>query len=487
MAKRYSVAKHQSAHYGLGFSPLSTNEEIRRDLLSIKRASRKAGNDDGYVVRFLGMCDTHIVGPEGFKYQSKAELRSGKPDKRAQKLIEKNFEEWAKRGNCDVTGQYSWQDIQSLYIRSVAEDGELLVRMVEGFPNDWGFAVQLLDSAHLDLNYNRQLKNGHEIVMGVEIDNWKRPIAYHVLTNHPGERTYYNGKTRYERIPAEEIMLGYLPFRVGQLRGVPWAHAALLEMNHLYGYREAEMIGARLGASKKYAYEADAENLDPDDSEEAYFEEEVEPGEATVVPYGYTLKELNFTHPGSNFGAFMKEGKRGAASGLDVNYNTLANDLEGVNFSSLRHAVLEDRDSWKKKQRWMRQSLCDQVAPRLLKMSMLMGKLAKLAFSEYDRLNKHKFQGRRWDWVDPLKDEKANTEGLKNKTRSPMQIIRDRGDDPEDVVADIVEFETLLATAREKAHGPKKPNQPKEVTNEQSSPETEAGAEANGANPNAEA
>ncbi|ELB2912182.1 phage portal protein [Vibrio parahaemolyticus] len=448
---RFALAKQGMKGPRFGAQALSINEELRRDLNAIKQQSRRAGNDDGYVVRFLSMCETHIVGPEGFSFQSKALTKSGKKDKIAATLIENHFAAWGSKGTCDVTGRYSWQDVQTLFIRTVAEDGEILVRFVEGFPNKYGFALQLLDSAHLDINYNRELKNGNRIRMSVELDEWGRDVAYHVLTNHPGDRCYFYGNTRYERIPASEMLLAYMPYRVGQCRGLPWAHAALLEMHHLYGYREAELTGARVAASKMFAYEpdSDVEPEDPDE-EEPEFIEEVEPGMGIVVPYGYTLKELNWQHPGGNFGAFMKEGKRGAASGLDVNYNTLANDLEGVNFSSLRQAVLEDRDSWKKKQRWMRQELCDRVFTAWLRMALISGALPKMLFTDFDRLNHYRFQGRRWEWVDPLKDEKANSEAISNMTKSPLQIIRERGEDPETVINEILEFEDMVAAIREK-------------------------------------
>lgn len=443
---RFASAQNLGRRFG---GSLSANEELRRDLEAIKYQSRKAGNDDGYVVKFLSMCETHVCGPEGFGFQSVAVTKQGKPDKKAQTIIEACWKDWGNVGSCDVTAQYSWKDVEQLFIRTVAEDGEVLVRLVEGFPNRYGLSIQLLDCAHLDINYNKDLRNGNRIKMSVEVDSWNRPVAYHLLTNHPGDRAYFHGKTRYERIPATEILLAFLPRRVGQLRGVPWAHAALIEMHHLYGYREAELTNARVGASKMFAYIPDSD-VEPDGDDDTDFVEEVEPGTSIIVPYGYSIKELDWNNPGGNFSSFNKGGLRGAASGLDVSYNTLANDLEGVNFSSLRQAVLEDRDAWMKKQRWMRQHLHEKVFSVWLKMSLLVGGLGKLQFSDMQRLSHVRFQGRRWQWVDPLKDEKANTEAISNMTKSPLQIIRDRGCDPETVINEILEFEEMVSAIRAK-------------------------------------
>jgi capsid protein len=44
---------------------------------------------------------------------------------------------------------------------------------------------------------------------------------------------------------------------------------------------------------------------------------------------------------------------RGAANGAGVSYNALANDLENVNYSSIRAGVQEDQAHWKTLQQFM--------------------------------------------------------------------------------------------------------------------------------------
>jgi len=440
-AQRFAIAQNtNTSSFGTrmaGFG-LSIDETLRRDVVAIRNASRKAGEDDGYVVRFFSMCETHVVGPEGFGFQNKAML-NGQLDKSVNDAIEKAFKAWGKKGVCDVTGQYSWLDIQRLFIKTVAQDGAILVREVNGFPNEFGYALQLLEADHLDVNYSRDNYNGNIIRHGIELDEWGRHVAYHILTIHPGERSYFYGNTRYQRIPAEEIIYGYYPFRIGQKIGVPWAHAALLELLDLYNYRDAEMTSARVAASKMFAYVADSE-VEPEDDEEEEFTEEAEPGAGIVAPYGYDVKVLDFKNDSNNAAGYIKTGLRGAASGLDVNYNSLGNDLEGVNFSSIRHGVLEDRDNWKKRQVWMRETLLDRVFGSWLTMSLVSGVLGKLSILDFPRINQPQFQGRRWEWVNPLQDEKANTEAINNRTKSPQSIIRERGDDPEETLREIEEW-----------------------------------------------
>lgn len=434
VAEKTSTFGNRVSGYGL-----SINETLRRDVMAVRAASRKAGEDDSYVVRFLSMAETHIVGHNGFKLQVKAKKANGDLDEEANQAIENAFTRWGKKGVCDVTGQYSWKDIQRLFIRTVAQDGACLVREVPGFPNEFGYALQLLECDHLDINYSKDDYNGNTIRHGVELNEWGRHVAYHVLTNRPGDSTYHTGNTRYLRIPAEEIIFGFYPFRIGQTIGVPWAHAALIDLLDLYNYREAEMTSARTAASKMFVYEPDSD-VEPDDGEDdEEFVEELEPGGGIVAPYGYSVKALDFKADGANAANFTKTGLRAGASGLDVSYNSLANDGEGVNFSSLRHFALDDRDNWKKRQEWMKETLCERIFSNFLKMAMLTRQVP-YSLREYERLNAPAFQGRRWDWMNPLQDEKANSEAISNRTRSPQGIIRERGEDPNEVLREIDEW-----------------------------------------------
>ena len=129
--------------------------------------------------------------------------------------------------------------------------------------------------------------------------------------------------------------------------------------------------------------------------------------------------------------------------------NTLANDLEGVNYSSLRSGVLEDRELWKCLQSFFIQQIMDDVFERWLKSSLLHGaiKLPRglaLKSSNISRYRAHSFQGRRWAWVDPQKDMKANELAIQNGLRSRSAIIRETGEDPEQVWREIERENKIL-------------------------------------------
>jgi lambda family phage portal protein len=438
---------------------LSADAELRYSLRAIRARSRELAQNNDYAKKFLSLCKINVIGPSGIILQNKAKDAPTKPDKRANDLIEDAWKEWGKKKNSpDVTGKLSWLDIQKLFIESVMRDGEVLIRKVRGFNNPFNFALQFIEADHLDEDWNfDQWTNGNRIRMGVELDAWGRPAAYHVLTKHPGDYTYVSKVgQRYERVPASDIIHAYITERVGQTRGVPWMVTAMTRLNNLGGYEEAEIIAARMGACQGGVVYTETGIDDVGDAQDSQGNQlnDMEPGYVRQLPKGYKWEDVAPTHPGGNFGPFMKASLRGIASGLSVSYNSLASDLEGVNYSSLRSGALEERDAWKLLQVWTSESLCDQVCPDWLDMALLSGMIA-LPVAKYDKFNAPTWQPRGWDWVDPQKDILANVIAIDNKLNSRRRILAEQGLDFEEVLQELVEEQALI-----KASGLPEPTTP---------------------------
>lgn len=437
----------------------SADEELKMDLASLIERSRDQSINNPYAKRFYQLLKNNVIGPRGMTFQSRVKLKNGNPEKRVNDAIEENWQRWIKKGNCDVTGRLHFVTFCHLWIETLARDGEVMVREVKGFPhNDWGYALQILECDRLNINYNAILSNGNQIRMGVEIDEWERPVAYHLLVNHPGDNTYNHAGQDYQVVPASEIIHTYLPWRPHQTRGIPWSHASMVELHHIGEYRRSEMIAAEMGAKKLGFYEQDPEAYEePPEDDDGVIPEKLEAGSYELLPYGVKFKEHKTDHPNSNFGAFIKSCLRGVSAGFGPSYNRLSHDLEGVSFSSLRSGELDERDFYKVLQFFVKNELLDRVATSLLQMSLLAKKVPG-RLTDFERLNVFNFQPRGWDWVDPAKDSKAHTESIRNRTKTRSAIIRASGEDPEDVFDEFAWEEKLLRSKGVNPEPPEKGN-----------------------------
>jgi capsid protein len=68
-----------------------------------------------------------------------------------------------------------------------------------------------------------------------------------------------------------------------------------------------------------------------------------------------------------------------------------------------------------------------------------------LPIQKLDKFAAHAWLGRRWGWVDPLKDIEASRLAIKTGIASPQMVAAQAGVDVEDVIQAIAEFERLVA------------------------------------------
>ena len=131
-------------------------------------------------------------------------------------------------------------------------------------------------------------------------------------------------------------------------------------LHQLDGYMEAELIAARLAAAKSlFLTSPDGMGYDPDDYEDHAPILDAEPGSITQLKPGVEIQPWNPDHPMTAFADFHASVLRSVASGLGISYVTLANNLEGVSYSSIRQGATEERDNLRVLQRFLIQHLAE--------------------------------------------------------------------------------------------------------------------------------
>lgn len=419
--------------------------ELKQTLKSLRARSRDMERNNDYAKKFIRMVKTNVVGSRGIKAQSKVLNAKGKPDDSARKKIETGFDDWGKKGICDVTGKLSFRDVQKMVISTIVRDGEILVRRHLGFENRFKYAIQLIEPDHLDEKHNEILPNGNRVKMGVEFDEYNRPVAYWIYKVHPGDYLFGASYGDKIRVPATDILHVYNPMRISQTRGVPWMHAALTRLNMLGDYELAELVAARLGAAKGGFYETetgDDEELPATDYSDGKPIQDVEPGHYEMLQPGVKFKPFDPQHPTTAFEAFEKAILRGIASGFDVSYNSLANDLEGVNYSSIRAGVLDERDVYKDIQAFLIEHFLDIIFDEWLFAALSSGAV-DLPFDMFNKYRPVKWQPRGWQWVDPVKDINAKEKAISLGVETPQSAAAETGRDYEENLIEIREAELL--------------------------------------------
>ena len=169
------------------------------------------------------------------------------------------------------------------------------------------------------------------------------------------------------------------------------------------------------------------------------------PGTIEELPPGVEFKEWPNDHPNSGYGDFVKSSLRGVATSLGISYNSLASDLEGVNYSSIRAGLLEEREVWKAIQRFLIEHFCEPIFTEWLTIELLSGRLG-LPYEKLWKFDVPEFQGRRWAWVDPKKDMEAAILARRAGLSSIRKTVAEGGGDIYDVFQSIAADDALASS-----------------------------------------
>lgn len=421
----------------------SADSEIRWALRDLRNRARDLERNNEYARRYLQLMQTNVVGENGFRLQLKGRNIDGTIDMAGNNIIEAAWAEFCRLGGPTVDGKMSMADLANAVVRGVKRDGEVFLNIVRKPYLRHGIAVQIIEPDRIDDQMNETLRDGNQVRMGVELDSATRRVsAYHVLVTNPGDYDYTTTTTGQfrQRIPAEQVIHVYAQERADQTRGVPELVTAMPALKMLHGYREAELVAARVGAAKMGFFTSPAGDGFTADGYEDTFTPiyDAEAGTFHQLPAGVDFKAFDPSHPTSAFADFEKAILRGVASGLGISYTALANDLEGTSYSSVRQGALEERDFYKTQQRFFIEHFIDPLFRVWMRHVMDFALIPINGPGKFEKFSAGiSWRARGFQWVDPLKEINAAVVGLQNGIVSHSDIAATYGRDAEETFAQI--------------------------------------------------
>ena len=441
------------------------NDDLSRQLPTLRSRARGLGRNNEWATNYLIKLDDNVLGATGLTLQMRVKKRDGKPNDKVNQLIETAFTAWCK--NADVSG-LTWREVESLALSSLPQDGELLYRIRAG-SGPMKFQMQLLGADLLDTDLRRDY-GGNRVRMGVEINDDGLPVAYWLRANRTGDQPSDSLSVgRHLRIPADQVRHRFLRREIGQLRGYPWLAAGARRLWLLHDFEEAAAVASSNAAKRQgFFYTPDGEApagfadtivsgvleaakaagkvITPDEMRTIVAAAEkyttTVPGQYDTLPQGTLFQSNDSKWPDVNADGYVKQQIRGWAAARGMSYVSLGNDLEAVNYSSARVGIIEEREHYKTVQALLQSWLHVEILPLL--MPYLVTNTPGLLPEHIDRyIAAASWQPRRWSGIDPVKEASANEINLRLKLTSRRRIILERGEDPDEIAAE-VEYEDDL-------------------------------------------
>jgi len=411
-----------------------TQEQLRaksRDL--VRRNAWAAAGIEAFVANAVGT---------GIKPQSML------ADQRAREAIQALWWDWCE--HADASAQTDFYGLQALATRAMLEGGEALVRLRWRRPEDGlpvALQLQLLEAEHLPLSMNRELPNGNVVRAGIEFDRLGRRLAYHLYRSHPNDRGLAPmsgaGGMDTVRVPAEEVIHLFRVLRPGQIRGEPWLARALVKLNELDQYDDAELVRKKTAAM----FAGFITRISPEDNlmgeglagANGAALAGLEPGTLQILEPGEDIKFSAPADVGSSYAEFMRQQFRAVAAAMGITYEMLTGDLTQVNYSSIRAGLLEFRRRCEALQHGVLvHQLCRPIWRAWMDQAVIEGALSLPGYGKRPRdYQSVKWIPQGWQWVDPQKEFNALKLAIRAGLMSRSEAISAYGYDAEDVDREI--------------------------------------------------
>lgn len=300
-------------------------------------------------------------------------------------------------------------------------------RVAQGLPP---IVFTPLEVEWLTLYPIEKIADGCTYVRGVEMDQWGRPLRYHVmdynLLNTLGIGVSYGGPGYV--IPADKIIHGFEKRRPRQTHGEPILAIAITRLK-----QEEQLVSIELKAARNTAAVANVITSDWHDDNKDQYGTPIEqvPAGATVRLFpGEKIQTVQNNRPTTNLGPFIEVLKRNVAAALRSSLQWIDRDVGRASYANSRMDELLSARVRKPVQDTIARTVASAPYLRVLPWILLqLGVAIPADPAKREALFRHKLMPDRPKYVDPIKDElaakKAIDDGLSTLQEECGAIGRD--------------------------------------------------------------
>ena len=419
-ARAYDAAKrdHRTASWQAAGS--SANAEIATGEETVRNRSRDLVRNNGYALQIVETIADHVVGtgivsaPMGLKGRNLQKVKD----------LWTGFVE-----ECDWDGDQDLNGLAWSAEKGQRESGAALIRFrrqqFDGSTRRAPLKLQLMEPDFIDTMKTGTTAGGGWIDRGIEYDSEGRRIAFWLLPAHPGDVASWRAfSMTSERVPASELVYLFDKLRPGQDRGMPVLAPAIMTLQDLRSYFQAELVRKRIAACMVGFITTQDDNLNlsaqPEGkSKDGAPTQKMEPGLLQRLRPG---EDITFNQvPGdSGVDAMATQYLRESAAAAGVMFEQATGDFSRVNYSSFRAGGHGFRRRTERRQWSFIHTASRPIAARFTEAALAAGLLGAVPGGW-----RHTPPG--FISVDPDKDAKADLSNLRMGKVTLSELVEERG------------------------------------------------------------
>lgn len=403
---------------------------VDREILALR--ARNLYQNSPFSRALIDTIDTNVVGT-GLKARPAILYELLGMDRKTAKKWEKDvrtkFELWACSKLCDAEGECDFHELQSLAFKTQLVTGDVfaVTQYVNDSKSAFGLRIKLLEGDRCRNPFGKF--ESQKLSQGIEVNENGAAIAYHFTKVPPFNLDNNTDSVETVRIPTFDdfgnvnVIHCFTAARTDQRRGVTILAPIVSDLKHQEGYKDSEVIAARVSAALAVFLESnnpdEAGEMDGNVPEEEKVGGssghgspiELAPGAILELPQGYKANAVNPLRPNVNYKPFVDAifCEDGASAG--VSFELVLKSFRGSNYNSVRAALHESKKTFDRFTHNFVSDFCQRIYEKWLCHAVMTGMVEAEGFFE-DPLKRAAWCKCNWIGdsaflLDPLKETQA--------------------------------------------------------------------------------
>lgn len=426
-------------------------DRVSRDV--IRARARDLERNSDMAGGILSAFKRNIIG-YGYTLQAKT------GDRELDKKIEREWKEWTKRINCDVTGQQSFNAMMRMAIQRKKIDGGILFLKCYSGKGKIPLQLQTLEVDELSQSQLTPKNKGNKVIGGIELTEYNKPVGYWI-EKYQLDGWKLSDPTFY---PAKRVIFLWQKNRPSQVREISEFAPTLTRIRDANELMTAVSVKERIAAclavfikrSIPSATGFGGRGTAQSETRHEYSGRMLTPGMVNELNAGDEIQVVDPKGNANEAKEMLAMQQRLIASGHGLSYESTSRDMSGVNYSSARQGAIED-DLAIAEDSELIEELMDEVYESFIISGYLAGVFEMPGlFTDYEKkldYLHHNWVASAKAWIDPQKEASANKIALETGFKTYAQIIAESGRDWKEHIDELAEVAAYCAEKNVKIGG----------------------------------
>jgi len=388
----------------------------------LREICRDLGRNNPLVKGMFRKLATKIVGTD-------TKIQSMTDDEGWNKAAGELWKEEMVNVPCDVTGRFNIHAYLKKMYFSYCRDGDMFTVLADD-------GIQAVEGDQVGTPYGIRAFEHFDIVNGIAVSKKsKRVIGFYI--GKPNKWGYIANETM-QHYNAADVHHSFNSDRFSNSRGEPCLISAVDTIDKLFGYIDAELVAAKINACFPMMITTkDSSGKPPpftkgisSSGEDEYGRklEKIDPGLIWRGEMGEKAEAIGSQRPAASFDNFILRVMMLIGQPVNLPLMLVTGDYSGATFMNSRVAYQEARDNWHDEQ-----ELVIKPFVRRLYNWKLQQWIRRKNLKARDDSGRFEIMCKRWPYVDPFKEAKADEVQLRNGTTNQTVICARQGQEFKDV------------------------------------------------------